>query len=126
MDVRAELAHIQREYSSLLERCEVQSGSLTGYSPSTADLYAKILQKRTEVPYLVVKQKDEAEINVTVDVSGWYVLRAEMEQKRYETFEALMMARSKAFRAKFADELTSRLTALVDESFSEDGGLLGK
>lgn len=119
MDVQTELAHIKREYSGFFDKCELHVGSLALSLPSTDDFYSKMLRKRADLPHLVVKQRGEQEVKVTVDVSGWYAISSEKVQKRYETFEAFMMARSEVFQKRFGAELTSRLDVLVDDRFSD-------
>lgn len=86
-----ELATIHDEYGSFFRRCE--------------------LVPATNASCLAIETLEGKSITVSVLTSGWFL--TETIDKRYDTFEALMMTISPGFNASFASSLTAKLEALT-------------
>lgn len=122
-----ELTKIYDEYKLYFSECKlISSGEESGPNKLGNNwqdgYYGKSLSraKATQMPksnYIYIITGEGSELNVSVDISGWYT---SYDQKHYETFEALMMDISPSFQSSFGNELSFKLNSLLASTGKED------
>lgn len=126
---RNELSVLYNEYKDYFLVCELTL-NLSSPDAKTAitgdNYYAKSASrrgKRNIESHIHVKTKEGVIIRVSVDSSGWYEIPEDDTLeivKHYETFESLMMQRSRSFQNMFGNTLSDRLHNLISEKMHSE------
>ncbi|CUM53449.1 uncharacterized protein AC631_00499 [Debaryomyces fabryi] len=127
---RNELSVLYNEYKDYFLVCELKLNLPSLASNSTTitgdDYYSKSASrrgKRNIESHIHLKTKEGETIRVSVDTSGWYETPEEDALeivKHYETFESLMMQRSRSFQNMFGNTLSDRLHNLISEKMHSE------
>lgn len=125
-----ELTSLYNEYKDYFTSCELKLHPIASDVKTTPiegnDYYARITRKRRQdkgsASYINLKTIEGAEIRVSVDASGWFEIPNDENEMitHYETFESLMMQRSKGFQDKFGTALSNRLNTLISEKIQSE------
>ncbi|CAG89807.2 DEHA2F24310p [Debaryomyces hansenii CBS767] len=125
-----ELTVLYNEYKEYFSLCELKLNSSspnTNTTPITGDdYYAKLASgrgKKNIESHIHLKTIEGVTIRVSVETSGWYEIPEDDTSelfKHYETFESLMMQRSRSFQNMFGNTLSNRLHNLISEKMHSE------
>lgn len=127
-----ELTVLYNEYMEYFALCELKLIHPIENTNSTSidgdDYYAKTTSRTSKQngrneSHIHLKTVEGATIKVSVDLFGWYEIPEDDSSeiiKHYETFESLMMQRSRSFQDKFGNTLSNRLHNLINEKMHSE------
>lgn len=125
-----ELTVLYNEYKEYFQLCELKlnlSSPNTNTTPITGDdYYAKLASgrgKKNIESHIHLKTIEGVTIRVSVETSGWYEIPEDDTSelfKHYETFESLMMQRSRSFQNMFGNTLSNRLHNLISKKMHSE------
>lgn len=123
-----ELACIFNEYRAYFANCELElnrsNSSTSRVNSADGDRKANISGRANRKNIqngnnIRLETSEGSTMRVSVNVSGWYEIGEGDDDtsihKHYETFEALMMNKSKGFQDRFGNALSNQLHELLNQ-----------